>query len=59
MKLRLKLKFKDIIVILLAMLLCIFLGYLAFTVTKWWEWIFIAAIVICIGLQAKTYLLDR
>ena len=59
MKFKVKLKFKDIIVILLAVLLCIFLGYLAFTITKWWEWLFIAAIVVCFGLQAKTYLLYR
>lgn len=54
-----KLKLKDIIAILLGILLCIFLGYLAFTVVHWWEWIFIAAIVVCIGLQAKTYLIYR
>ncbi|MBQ2763719.1 MAG: hypothetical protein IJO94_04000 [Firmicutes bacterium] len=59
MKLRFHLKFKDIVVILLAILLCIFLGYLAVTITKWWEWIFIAAIIVCIGLQARTYLLER
>lgn len=59
MKLRFRLKFKDIVMILLAVLLCIFLGYLAVTVTHWWEWIFIAAIVACIGLQARLYLLER
>ena len=59
MKLRFHLTFKDIVVILLAILLCIFLGYLAVTITKWWEWIFIAAIIVCIGLQARTYLLER
>ena len=59
MKLRFHLTFKDIVVILLAILLCIFLGYLAVTITKRWEWIFIAAIIVCIGLQARTYLLER
>ena len=34
-------KLKDIIVILLGVMLCIFLGYLAFTARHWWEWIFI------------------
>lgn len=52
-------KLKDIIVILLGILLCILLGYLAFTVTQWWEWIVIAAIVVCIGLQARNYIIQR
>lgn len=52
-------KFKDIIVILLGLMLCIFLGYLAFTARHWWEWLFIVLIVVCIGLQAKDYIVHR
>lgn len=52
-------KLKDIVVILLGILLCIVLGYLAFTVAHWWEWIVIGAIVICIGLQARSYIMYR
>lgn len=52
-------KRKDIIVILLGILLCIALGYLAFTVVHWWEWLVIAAIVVCIGLQARSYIMNR
>lgn len=52
-------KFKDIIVILLGIILCVFLGYFAFTVNHWWEWPFIAAIIACIGLQARDYIVHR
>lgn len=52
-------KFKDIIVILLGLILCIFLGYLAFTAQHWWEWIFIILAVVAIGLQARDYILHR
>lgn len=52
-------KLKDIIIILLGLMLCIFLGYLAFTAQHWWEWLFIVAIVGCIGLQARDYIVHR
>ena len=52
-------KFKDIIVILLGLMLCIFLGYLAFTARHWWEWIFIVLIIIGISLQARNYIMHR
>lgn len=52
-------KLKDIILILLGILLCVFLGYVAFTAGSWWEWVIIAAIVVCIGLQARSYILHR
>lgn len=52
-------KLKDIFMILIMILLCVFLGFLAFTADHWWEWAIIGVIVICIGLQARSYLLHR
>ena len=52
-------KFKDIIMILIALLICIFLGYTAFTAANWWEWIIIGLIIVFIGFQTKEYIMRR
>ena len=59
MKQRFRIKLKDILVIFIALLLCVSLGYLAFTAQKWWEWCFLVVIVGLMGLQARDYLLWR
>lgn len=59
MKLKLQIKLKDIVVILIALLLCAVLGYFAFTVQNWWEWLFIVAIVGLMGMQGREYILWR
>ncbi|MBQ4092364.1 MAG: hypothetical protein IJC82_03525 [Firmicutes bacterium] len=52
-------KLKDIIMILFAILICIFLGYMAFTAANWWEWIIILLIIVFIGFQTKDYIIRR
>ena len=52
-------KLKDLFVIFVGLLLCILLGYLAFTVQHGWEWPFLVAIIGLMGLQVKDYLLWR
>jgi uncharacterized protein YacL len=52
-------KLKDIIAVIIALMLSAILGYLAFTIQDWWEWVFIVAIVALMGLQARDYILYR
>lgn len=52
-------RLKDIIVIFIGLLLCVTLGYLAFTIQHWWEWLFLVSMVCLMGLQAREYLLWR
>lgn len=52
-------KLKDIFVILIAVLFCVFIGYLAFTIQHWWEWLFIVVMVALMGLQTREYILWR
>lgn len=48
-------RIKDIIAVVFLVILCLFLAYEAYTVVHWWEWIFIFAIIICLGLQILDY----
>lgn len=50
---------KDIIAIIIGIIICAGLCFLALTVSHWWEWIFIVAIIICFGLQVRSYLIER
>ncbi len=59
MRPRIGLRITDLIALILLALLCVFLGYLAFHVERWWEWLFIGAIILCLGLQTREYFIHR